>query len=146
MERIKLSNLTNEVLTRINCWRVEVDTIEDEDISLTPAIKSTEDKILPLNGEVWCQTTVFFSNGEKKKGSCMCRADSEDGPLLVTVWNGAKDVSLIMPPAPEFVLEMEGPNKFCSEFQLEYEEIFPLRILVVPIFETPPNLRQIIYQ
>ena len=56
---------------------------------------------------------------------------------------GEKDIRLILPPAPSFVLEEEGPNAFCEKFGKRLEEVFPINFEVIPKFEIEPHLRSI---
>ena len=139
-----LSELTNNDLFKNTCWRVIQETIDDEDVTLEPANLSDEGKVLAINGEVWCKGLAKFKNGLTFTGACMCRADSSDGPLLITVWNGHRDVSLIMPPAPDFVLAQEGPVPFCNAFDLIIDDVFPIQFNVEPEFEIEPFFRAVI--
>ena len=73
----------------------------------------------------------------------MCRGDSDEGPLLESVWNGEKDVRVLLPPAPPLVLAKSGPQVFAAEFGLSVKQVFPMRFHVVPRFATPPEGRAV---
>lgn len=144
MNRITLSELTYDLLGKTNAWRVIMDTLEDEDASLEPAYLNAKGEIDADNEEVWCICSAKFSNGTTYKASSMCRGDSDEGPLLWSIWNGEKDVSLLLPPVPPPVLKVEGPEPFAAEFGLNTSEVFPIEFNVIPVFETSPTQRKVI--
>jgi len=76
-----------------------------------------------------------FACGEENLASGVCRGDSSDGPLLLSVFNGVEDVTLIKPPAPDFVLQAQGPEQFSKRFDKKPNEVFPLTIKVIPQFQ-----------
>lgn len=118
-------------------------TLEDEDASLEPAYLNAKGEISADNEEVWCICSAKFSNGTTHKASSMCRGDSDEGPLLWSIWNGEKDVSLLLPPAPPPVLKVEGPEPFAAEFGLIISDVFPIEFSVIPAFEISPIKRKI---
>ena len=147
MELIKLSELNDDLLQKFDSWRVLEETYDYEDVSLSPAYKNNNGEISNKNGEVWCLSKAIFANGEEHKASSMCRGDSNQGPLLWSVWNNTKRINLLLPPAPDFVLKKEGPIKFCAEFNKPPGEVFPIRFEIIPKFQIEPNLRIVaIYQ
>lgn len=141
---ITLSKLSYDDLDRISAWRVIEETIDEEDVSLEPAKLDNIGLVEKSNGEVWCLCKVIFFNGDEHKASAICRGDDNQGPLLLTVSNGVEDISLIMPPAPDFVLDLEGPVAFCRRFDKPTNDVFPLRIDVIPKFKLPPHDRSIV--
>ena len=98
-EKINLSQLTNEHFYRCDSWRVVGDSLQDEDVALEPALKTPDGLITAINGEVWCFCKAIFSNGDEHIASALCRGDSDDGPLLCSVWNGKEDVPIFVPPS-----------------------------------------------
>lgn len=137
-----LNEMTIQDFKQTPCWKVLETGFDENDVKLVEAAISDDGTVLATNGEVWCKGIATFNNGLIYDGVCMCRADASDGPLLITIWNGQKDVSIIMPPAPDFVLENEGPEPFCQAFHLSYQEIFPIQFLVEAKFEVAPLTRQ----
>ena len=144
MTQIKLSELSYQQLDKIDAWQVLLESYEDEELILTPATKNNHGQIGNSVGEVWCLCKAIFNNGTEYKASAMCRGDSNEGPLLWTVWNGKEDVTLILPPAPDFVLKEEGPIPFCEKFELSQDFVFPISFLVIPKFEFQPHYRSAI--
>lgn len=143
-EKINLSQLTNEHFYKCDSWIVLEDSLqEEEDVSLEPAIKTPDGLIGATNGEVWCFCKAIFSNGDEHIGSALCRGDSDDGPLVCSVWNGKEDVPIFVPPAPEFVLEKDGPDIFCGKFGKQIQDVFPIIVEVIPCFENKPNTRRV---
>jgi hypothetical protein len=139
-----LSRLSYDDFIRVPAWQVLRETSDEEDVSLEPATIDNMGLIEKSNGEVWCLCKAIFSNGEEHKASAMCRGDNNEGPLLLTVFNGSEDVALIMPPAPDFVLKSEGPQVFCKKFDKQENEVFPITFKVVPKFQVKPEERSII--
>ncbi len=142
-ENIYLSELTNEHLIKCDSWKVFEESLDEEDVILEPAIKTQDGLVAASNREVWCFCKAIFANGDEHFASAMCRGDSDDGPLLCSVWNGKVDVRILVPAAPSFVLEKEGPIFFCKEFGKEIEDVFPIIFNVIPLFETNPTIRWI---
>lgn len=144
IDQLKLSELTNIHLEEIKAWRVLEDTIEEEDVTLSPAYFTKEGLISKRNGMVWCLCKSIFANGEEFKGVSMCRGDSDEGPLLLSVWNGHDYIRIIMPPAPLFVLNEEGPEMFSTKFDRKLSDIFPMKFEVVLNFEIEPYKRRLV--
>ena len=92
-------------------------------------------------GEVWCLSVCRFADGSEHAACAMCRGDSELGPTAISVWNGTSDIRLMVPPAPDFVLDKEGPTVFCRSFGLDLKSVFPIEVRVIPEFSTQPLLR-----
>jgi hypothetical protein len=143
MEYGRLSELNIGSFANNDSWMIAEESIEDNDVLLKPAYK-IKGRVSKKNGEVWCLSKALFSNGEIYSASSMCRGDSDQGPLLWSVWNGEKYVALIVPPAPDFVLESEGPIAFCNEFARNPEDVFPISFEVVPLFEIEPHKRSLL--
>jgi len=143
-QMVTLSNLTYKDFERWQAWRVIENTYQDEDISLQPARLDELGLIDKRNGEVWCLCKAVFACGEKHKASGMCRGDSSDGPFLLTISNGVEDVTLIQPPAPDFVLQAEGAEQFSKRFDKKLNEVFPLTIKVIPHFQLEPKERYVV--
>ena len=139
-----LGKLSYEQLERIPAWRVIPETIDDIDISLEPATTDDVGLIETENGEVYCLCKAIFSNGDEHRASAMLRGDANEGPLLLTIFNGFEDIPLIMPPAPAFVLEADGPEAFCKKFGKPSEDVFPISFSVIPKFKAEPKDRSII--
>lgn len=144
MGRLKLSTLTYEDFEITNAWKVMMETINEDDVSLEPALVNSNGYISKKNEEVWCLCLAIFSNGLKYKATGMCRGDSSEGPLLWSIWNGLKDIPLILPPAPPFILKFDGPESFSKEFGLDISKVFPIEFNVIPHFETKPSKRIVI--
>jgi hypothetical protein len=141
MTQLKLSELSYQVFDKIDAWQVLMDSYDEEELILKPATKNTLGQIKDTIGEVWCLCKAVFNNGNEYKASAMCRADSNEGPLLWTVWNGKENVSLILPPAPDFVLAEEGPIPFCAKFGQSQDSVFPIKFIVIPKFQFQPYER-----
>lgn len=139
----KLSQLKNEDLINYNAWETVVESLDDEDISLVPVDLDKNGRISATLGEVWCLCRAIFKNGNENLASAMCRADSSDGPLLHSIWNGRENIRLILPPAPPFVLAKEGPEIFAKKFNLTVNDIFPIVFEVIPRFVTEPEVRKV---
>jgi hypothetical protein len=137
-----LSQLNYHDLGAHPAWAVAGDP-EAEDVELAPVRLDSAGRVPRDVGEVWCLCEAVFADGSRHLASAMCRGDSDQGPLLWTVWNGAEDVPLLLPPAPDFVLEKEGPEVFVMKFRLNLPEVFPMRIEVVPRFAVEPEHRSV---
>ena len=141
MEIIKLDELSIEKLKKIDAWKIVEESYKDYDYLITPADKTNKGEVSKRNGQVWCLSHAFFFNEEQHIACTMCRGDSKDGPLLWSVWNGNKFVTLMVPPAPDFVLEVEGPINFCKEFKRPLNKVFPIKFEAQPSFEIKPHKR-----
>jgi len=139
-----ISQLNNDDLIKYKAWETVTETIDDEEVMLTPAVLRSDGKIPASCGEVWCLCKATFANKSEHIALALCRGDANEGPLLWTVWNGEKDVSLMFPPAPQFVLDVEGPEGFAESFSLQTEDVFPIDFEVIPRFETPKAVRKVI--
>lgn len=157
MEIIKLEELSTEQLMRIDAWQIveelgEGDGIitpkilEDYEGLITPADKDKDGLISRDIGGVWCLTYAIFANGDKHIACSLCEGDSDEGPICWSVWNGVDFVVLMVPPAPDFVLEVDGPDHFCSDFGKSIHDVFPLTFEVVPLFQNKPHQRKVVIQ
>ena len=113
---VKLSTVTNEDFARVPAWQVGGDVLEDEDPELVPAARSDDGKLSRSIGEVWCLADAIFSDGSRLPSIALCRGDSSDGPMLWQVWDGRQYIPLVVPPAPDFVLDVDGPIPFSGKF------------------------------
>jgi hypothetical protein len=144
MGPIKLSELSFLDLRKIDAWKVIESSYEEEELLLVPADKNERGNILLKNRGVWCLSKATFLNGTVHEAISMCRADSEEEPGSWSVWNGEKYVPLFVPPAPDFVLETDGPEPFSKEFNEKVENVFPIDFEMVPRFERDPQVRRIV--
>ena len=135
-----LGRLTYEDLRGCPAWEATGETIDD-DRMLVPARLTPGGLVSREAGEVWCRSQCLFANGAIHLACTMSRGDAGDGPLAWTVWNGNRDVRLLVPPAPAFVLAKEGPGPFARAFSLTLADVFPLVIRVDPRFDHPPRER-----
>ena len=113
---------------------------------IAPADKDGNSLILPANGQVWCLTNATFANGQNHIALSLCEADTDVGPICLAVWNGTEFIDFLVPPAPDFVLEVNGPIPFCKKFNTSPDEVFPLVFSVVPQFKEEPHQRTIAIQ
>ena len=141
LKKLLLGQMTYGDLSRIPAWEATGE-VEDGDRVLIPA-KTVNGLIDASVGEVWSLATCRFSNGEEHKACVMCRGDNADGPLGWTVWNGSRDVPLIVPPAPLPVLKLDGPESFARAFGKRLDQVFPLKIEAESRFVTPPSRRAV---
>jgi hypothetical protein len=143
MKTLMLSDLTIDVLLKVDVWKIANPAYDGIELLLLAANKSDQGVVLRTNGEVWCLSKAIFFNGTVHHALAMCDANSDEGPLLWSVWNGGRFVPLFVPPAPAFVLEDDGPEHFCKEFDETTEHVFPIALEVVPRFEVAPTIRRI---
>ena len=139
-----LSRLTYDDFARSPAWRAVGDYANDEDKTLEPVTLGSAGVIPEHVEEVWCLCVATFADGSEHQACAMCRGDSADGPLVWSVWNGEKDVPVILPPAPPDVLKLDGPDAFAAGFGLSLEEVFPVRLKVVPTFASEPSMRRVV--
>ena len=138
-----LYQLTYDELKQHTAWVAVGDYAEMEDPELSPVEFDAEGRIPGNVGEVWCLCAAVFFDGSEHLAIAMCRGDSADGPLLWSVWNGDKDVPLLLPPTPPFVLARQGPEVFATKFGTNVANVFPLTIEVVPRFAVKPEIRTV---
>jgi hypothetical protein len=138
-----VANLSYDDLREKSGWQWTGAYDDDGNEVLVPVKFDALGRILESAGEVWCLCTCRFANGSEHPACAMCRGDSKEGPLALSVWDGERFVPVILPPAPEFVLEKEGPLTFCRRFTLEPDEVFPMEIIVVPRFAVAPHRRSV---
>jgi len=141
--RKTLSQLSYEDLENSPVWMAVGDYANDDDAFLEPAELDDEGRVPSGIEEVWCLCRATFSNGTEHLAAAMCRADSCDGPLLWTVWNGIEDIPLFVPPAPPPVIQKRGPRVFAERFGLDVLDVFPVTIEVVTKFEESPERRSV---
>lgn len=142
-QQVTLGTLTFEDLGRFPVWE-PTGEIEDGDQVLLPVALDLAGRVPSTRGEVWCLCVCRFSNGTEAPACAVCQANSGEGPLGWSVWNGERDVRLILPPAPPFVLAEEGPEAFCRAFGLDISAAFPLEIAALCPFEMPPHRRSVV--
>jgi len=142
--QILLSQLSQDHLNLHNCWRVVEKTAGETDVSLEPALLNDIGQIDSKQGEVWCLCEAILANGKMISAVAMCRADSDDEPLLWSFFINSKFVSLRLPPAPDFVLMEEGPTRLSEAIGLAMKEVFPLTLSVVSQFHAAPRTRSIV--
>ena len=138
-----LSKLTYDDLKSFPAWAAMGNYAEDEDATLEPVQLDSEGRIPSDLEEIWCLCTACFADGSERLAAAMCRADSSDGPLLWSVWNGADDVPLFLPPTPPSVLSKKGPDVFAASFGMKTSDVFPVRMKVVARFATAPEERSV---
>jgi hypothetical protein len=144
MEPLKISDVSIADLVEVLAYKVAEPAYDELDLLLIPAEVIGQGIVLRTNGEVWCLSKATFSNGVEHGALTMCMADSGEGPLLWSVWNGDMFVALFVPPSPDFMLESDGPENFSREFGERLEDVFPITIVVIPRFEADPTKRQIV--
>ena len=137
--RTTLGRLTYEDLEASAAWVATGET-EEQDQVLVPVVLRNG-RVPRTAGEVWCLSVSRFADATEHLACTMCRGDNEDGPLAWTIWNGERDVSLLLPPAPPFVLAEDGPEPFARAFNKKISEVFPLEIRALPEFEIEPTRR-----
>jgi hypothetical protein len=138
-----LDELTNDLLVTHPVW-CGTGVYNDDGLQYYTPVPLTHEGLVPANvGEVFCLSKCHFADGAPHLACAMCHGDSPEGPLLLTVWNGGRPISLILPPAPDFVLQKEGPEAFASAFGLPASAVFPAIFEVVPEFATPPRRRRV---
>lgn len=140
--KTRLSKLNFDHLKISPAWISVGDYANDVDKSLS-ALKDPSKPVPSIVEEVWVLCEATFADGSKHPGIAMCRGDSNLGPLLWTIWNGSENISLYLPPAPKHVIDVRGPRYFCQKFTKQEDDVFPIRIEVVPEFEIPPKKRKI---
>lgn len=138
----RLSELGGEDLLARPAWRVTGDPhaadVELEPVDLVQGFVSAD------VGEVWCLCTATFADGSTHHASALCRGDSDFGPRPWSFMQGPNAVRLLLPPAPQFVLDQEGPVFFAGIFGRSIDDVFPIQLRVVPQFATPPRSRSIL--
>ena len=144
MQQIKLTELTIPLLQEHDTWAVVKQSPDDNDALLVPVEKDEAGLIPKTVGELWCRCKVTFFNKERHVAMSMCRGDADESPILWAFWNEAGFVNLLLPPAPDFVLEVEGPDNFCRQFGLASGDIFPILFEVEPEFQTEPQKRVVL--
>lgn len=137
---VTLGCLTYADLEQHPCWEATGEVVDGDEL-LRP-VQLTRDRRVPRAfGEVWCLSRCTFANGDSHRAFALYRGDIDEGPLAISVWNGAEDVRLVPPPAPSDVLELEGPIPFAAAFDRNVREVFPLVFEAVCEFETMPSTR-----
>jgi|GEM_PF-6099948 len=138
---VTLSQLTYDDLMKTPAWMTVGDSINGMDIQIEAVIMDNEGNIPAHIGEVWCLCRAIFANGSEHLAICMCRGDSDERPLLCSVWNGTEDIPVILPPAPAMVLDRDGPAVFASRFNMSIQDAFPMTIIAIPHFAVAPAIR-----
>jgi hypothetical protein len=140
-----LQTLTYEDLQRYPAWLTREDTLGEEDAVLLPVVLTADGDVPAERGIVWCLAKATFASGAAHHATAAIWPAGTEGPLLPSVWNGARFVPLFVPPAPDFVLAKDGPGAFASAFGLNVTEVFPLKLEVVPSFAIAPRSRAAVY-
>jgi len=138
-----LGSLTHEDLARSPAWEATGEVVDGDGV-LVPVLLDPSGRVPTGVGEVWCRSRCRFANGGEHPACAMYRGDSEEGPLAWTVWNGDRDVPLLLPPAPPHVLALDGPEAFARAFHLSLDAVFPLTIESDCDFEEPPRRRRVL--
>jgi hypothetical protein len=139
--RTTLGILSDDDLAVHPAWEATGD-IEDGDKVLVPAAM-VDGAVSAATGEVWCRSECVFANGDRHPATAMYRGDGPEGPLAWTVSCEGEEMPLIVPPAPDFVLQLDGPSAFAQRFSLPTEAVFPLEIRSAVRFESPPAIRSV---
>jgi hypothetical protein len=80
-----------------------------------------------LKQHVWCRVKVGLQDGTELNGIGMYFCDTgQIGNFSIKI--GQTWIRLILPPAPEFVLEKEGPATFSQRLGKSLGEVFPMII------------------
>lgn len=125
-------------------WR-STGTCDERGNQVLKPVRLGADGSIPASvEEVWCLCKCRFADATEHGACSSCDGDTSEGPLAWSVWNGDEFIPIIVPPAPDFVLEKEGPIAFCRAFNLESQAVFPLEIEVVPAFEIAPHRRSVL--
>jgi len=145
-EERTLANLSNADLQRVHAWEVTGKKSSKGESILIP-VGLVDGEVVPRNvGEIWCLCRCTFNDASEHIASAMCRGDSSDGPLGISVWNGERSLRIMVPPAPPFVLEKEGPIVFARHFKRSVQAVFPAKIEVLPRFAVHPTVRTAVIQ
>jgi hypothetical protein len=140
--QITLADLTYEDLNQFPVWKQTPIIAAGGNPVLEPLIKKGQ--LVPGDvGMVWCLCVCIFKDGSRYLACALCRGDVAEGPICWSVWNGQKEVILLVPPAPENVLRIDGPENFAKSFSRTINQVFPLEIQVCSEFETPPKRRRV---
>jgi hypothetical protein len=140
---VTIATLNDQHLRDFPAWEWTGEYDNDGNEILVPVLLNECDAVPQSVGEAWCRCSCRFAEGSEHAASAMCRGDSALGPVGISVWNGQKHVRLILPPAPEFVLQEEGPAAFCESFGRRLEAVFPVELLVIPRFALVPQDRSV---
>lgn len=140
-----LQTLTQEDLQRHLAWRVQGCVLGEEDATLCPVALTSDGAVPAENGVVWCLAKATFANGAVHSAAVSVWPSGAEGPELPVVWNGARNVPILVPPAPDFVLAADGPHAFASAFGLAVTAVFPITLEVVPEFVVAPRKRAAVY-
>lgn len=137
-----LGTLSDEDLTVHPAWEATGDT-EDGDKELVPAPMVDRETVSATAREVWCLSECIFANGDTHPATAMYRGDGPEGPLAWTVSHDGEEIPLVVPPAPDFVLQLDGPAAFAQKFNLPTEAVFPLEIRSIVRFQSHPAERSV---
>lgn len=142
MRVVTLGTLSDGDLRDCPAWKSSGQLI-DSDKVLVPADLTIEGTIATTVGEVWCRSTCTFRNGATHPATAMYRGDRAEGPLAWTISFSGREIPLVVPPAPAFVIEYDGPAAFARVFGLRLIDIFPLVIKSDVRFAMPPSERSV---
>jgi hypothetical protein len=139
----KLQELFLDDFQKFKSWRT-IDEDYDIEPFLEPATYTSSGELSQENGGCWCLCEAVFKNKTKWFAVARCEGYSNDPPMLWSVWNHEDFIPLEVPPVPDFILEKKGPEWFSMKFSCSTEEIFPLEITAVDVFELEPKSRKVI--
>jgi hypothetical protein len=140
---MRRSELTASKFRETPAWHVVGDPLLDDDPEVAPAPLTSAGTISMGAKEVWCLVQARFADGTLLDGVALCRGDSPEGPLLWQFFGEGELISLFVPPAPDFVLEEDGPEAFARRFSRPVSAIFPLTVVVQARFERAPVRRAV---
>ncbi len=140
----KRSTLRPSDFLEVAAWQGVGDYLEDADPEYQPVRFDAAGRVPASAGYVHCRCVATFSDGTKHEAVGICGSHSEEGPELVSVLRGEQYHRVMVPPAPPFVLEAEGPAPFAKAFDRSVADVFPLSVEVVAKFEIPPHIRHVV--
>ena len=124
--RKKLKDITLEDFDGHPIW-YDLHGDEDKLEGLVESLDQVAELSLALEHHVWCRILVRLNDGTKLKGIGMYFSDS--GQLgNFSIKSGGNWLSLLLPPAPDFVLAESGPTQLARSLDKNYSEVFPLII------------------
>lgn len=91
--------------------------------SLDEATKLSSD----LKQHVWCRILIKLNDNTELRGIGMYFSDSGELGNFSVYFNDSW-LSLILPPAPDFVLVKDGPKPFAINLKRKYRDVFPMII------------------
>jgi len=124
--RKKLENLELEDFDTSPLW-FDLFGDQDELEGLVESLDGVTQLSRNLEQHVWCRINVKLNDNSELKGIGMYFTD--DGQLgNFSIKSGSNWMTLMLPPAPDFVLEKDGPIPFAQELNKNYKDVFPMTI------------------